>query len=143
MKHYILTSPKFAGSIEYKYCDEGYLTWFSYQATMSSKQREYALTKMPLTINGFQDLIGNSDTLKVEEILLDFSFDAFWESYANKINRKRCEPIYNKLTNEKKLQCIKSIASYKRYLRKTNFRNEVDPENYLKREMYLNDWNKL
>lgn len=143
MKHFVLTSTAFAGNIEYKYCDEGYLIWFSYQATMSSTQRDYALTKMPLTISGFEALIGNSKTLKVEEIQLDLSFDAFWEAYGNKINKKRCQPLFEKLNTDNRLLCIKSIASYKRYLNKTNFRNPVDPENYLRKEMYLNDWNKL
>lgn len=143
MRHFILTSTAFTGSIEYKYCQEGYLIWFMYNASMSIDARHYVLTKMPLNIRGFEDLLGKSKTLQVEEVQVDLSFDAFWEAYSHKINKKRCVPIYNKLSTDKRMKCIQSIAPYKKYLNRTNYRNPTDPENYLRKEMYLNDWNKL
>lgn len=143
MRHFVVTSTAFSGHIEYKFCDEGYLVEFIYQATMTAKQRDYALTKMPLTIQGFEELKGNSTTIKVEEVLQDLSFDAFWELYNNKINKKRCVPLYDKLNIEKRRLCIQSIPNYMVYLKKTNFRNQADPETYLRKEMYLNNWQKL
>lgn len=143
MRHFILTSTSFTGSLEYKYCDNGYLIWFQYNALASDSQRNWLLSNMPLTVSGFNEVVSKAKSFKVEEIQLDLSFDAFWEQYGHKINKKRCLPLYNKLSTEKRMQCIKSIVPYKRYLARTNYRNKTDPENYLRKEMYLNDWNKL
>lgn len=110
MRHFILTSTSFTGSTEYKYCEAGYLIWFRYDAIMTKEQREWLLSHMPLTIRGFEDVVGKSKTLKVEEVQVDLSFEAFWEAYSHKINKKRCVPIYNKLSTDKRMKCIQSIV---------------------------------
>lgn len=143
MKHYILTSSKFAGSVQYKYCDEGFLVWFQYDAAMSDAQRIYTLQKMPLTLQGFQDLMGTSKTVKIEEVMPDLSFDAFWNAYDKKINRKRCEPLWNKLKDHERMQCLKSIPQYVKYLTRTNYRAKKDPDGYLRDRLFETEWHRL
>lgn len=143
MKHFILTSTAFTGSIEYKYCEDGYLISYKYDATMSQKQREFILRKMPLTIHGFQDLIGKSKTLNVEEVQTDMSFDNFWNLYDKKINRKRCMPIWDKLSDADKLKCLNSIAQYIKYLHRTGYRDQKDPDGYLRDRLFETEWNKI
>ncbi len=143
MRHFILTSTSFTGSVEYKYCDEGYLVWFNYQATMTGTQRDKILIKMPLTIRGFEDLVALSKSLKVEEVAEDITFDAFWAAYGHKVNRQRCIPLFDKLSTENRRKCIRSVAPYLKYLARTNFRSKADPETYLRKQMYLNEWSKL
>lgn len=142
MKHYILTSSKFDGQIVYKYDAAGYLVYFSYEAEMNEEQRTWALTKMPLTASGFTDMVGKSTTVKVQEIKQDLGFDAFWEAYDHKLNRKRCEPLWNKMNEKNRLLCLNSIRAYNKYLERTGIRKK-DPEGYLKNEMYHNDYHKL
>lgn len=142
MRHFILTSSKFSGQVSYKYCDSGYLIEFRYEATMNDQQRNWLLSKMPLTIAGFEALIANSDTVKVEEVMLDLSFESFWKTYPHKRNPQRCKPLWEKMSEKNKLQCLQSIEPYKRYVQRRGIAHK-DPEGYLRGQEYLNDFNKL
>ncbi|MCZ2129290.1 MAG: hypothetical protein LC109_03385 [Bacteroidia bacterium] len=143
MRHFILTSTSFTGQIEYKYCNEGYLISFKNEAALSAVQREKILVKMPLTIAGFNNLIAISKTLTVQEIEQDLGFDSFWNLYDKKINRKRCEPLWNKLKDADRLRCMQNIPVYKRYLQRTNFRAQKDPDGYLRDRLFETEWNKI
>lgn len=143
MRHYILTSSAFAGYIEYKFSDDSFLISFRYEANMTDQQRIKILTMMPLTIRGFEDLVAVSKTLKVEEVKQDLSFEAFWNAYDKKINRKRCEPLWNKLKDPERLICLNNIPIYKRYLQRTNFRAQKDPDGYLRDRLFETEWNKI
>lgn len=143
MKHFILTSPQFTGSVTYKYCDAGYLIYFSYDATMRDDQREHVLVKMPLTLAGFNEVIGKSKTAKIEEVPEDISFDAFWEAYGKKINRKRSEPLYNKLSDADKMLCMRCLPQYDKYLARTGFRAKKDPDGFLRDRFFETNFNTL
>jgi hypothetical protein len=142
MKHYILTSPNFKGQISYKFSDDGYLTYFYYEATMNEKQRDWLLTKMPLTIRGFEDMVSSSAVVKIQEVKIGLEFEDFWNTYPHKRNKHRCEPLWDKMNDKHRLQCLLSLEPYKRYLERTRIRHK-DPEGYLRGKEFLNDWNKL
>lgn len=71
----------------------------------------------------------------------DVSFDKFWALYGKKINRKRAEVVFNKLSNEDKFLAILGIKKYDWFLTKIEpWRSKADPETYLKNRMYENEW---
>jgi hypothetical protein len=143
MRHFILTSTNFTGQVEYKFSDDSYLISFKYEANMTDQQRVQLLKLMPLTVRGFEDLVAAGKTLKVEEVQQSLDFDAFWNAYDKKINRKRCQPLWDKLSNADKLRCLHSIPPYKRYLHRTNFRAQKDPDGYLRDRLFETEWKKL
>jgi hypothetical protein len=141
MKHFILTSTKFTGQLEYKYDTLGYLIYFEYNATMTLEQQKYILQKMPLALANLRELVQGNSTVSIVEVPADISFEYFWKKYNNKVNRKRAEPLYNKLSDKTKLAVLDSIDPYLRYLFRTGYRGQKDPDGYLRDEMYKTDWN--
>lgn len=143
MKHYILTSSKFEGSVTFKYDESGYLVSYEYNAEMSEDMRVYMLRRLPLTEDSFQYMIRDSKSAKVEEVPEDLSFDAFWNAYNFKHNRKRCEPLWKKMSMEDKMLCLKSIVAYNRYLKRNSWLNKKHPDGYLSNQYYHTPWDKM
>ncbi|GGH02887.1 hypothetical protein [Pedobacter zeae] len=142
MTKYIMTSEKFTGTVTFGYDDEfGLLEAYDVQAEMSEAQRKFMLQYMPFHKNEIKGFItrikGN-----MEEVLADTSFDAFWEAYDHKVNRKRTLPLYNKLDPDEKLLAIIRVKHYKKYCSRMT-RKTVDPERYLKDRYFETDWRSM
>lgn len=143
MRTYILTSTGTSGQVEYTFDEADYLIAFKFDAIMTDSQRTHILRRMPLTRPGLESLEALSPNITITELDQDISFDAFWNAYNKKINRKRCEPLWAKLKDSDKVLCLASIKPYKRYLHRTNFRAQKDPDGYLRDRLFETEWNKL
>lgn len=141
MVKYVLTSGSFKGNAVFGF-SEGFLVYFDNQAEMNPEQTRWLLTNFPFTVKNLE-AIQSKIKGKLELIPPDISFDAFWDIYSKKVNRKRCEPLWGKLTEADRIECIMSIKPYDSYLRRMGNRAKLDPENYLKREAFRNPWNQL
>jgi hypothetical protein len=64
----------------------------------------------------------------------------FWQLYDKKINRKRCEPLWDKLSKNKQVAAWAGINAYNKFLQANSWRKKADPESYLKNEMWENEW---
>lgn len=140
MKKYVLTSPSFAGSVELGYDFNGHLVFYSYAAEMSEKQLQWFLPRLPkneVELNGLKAVVKG----ELKEVPADLSFDAFWDKYDKKINRKRCEPIWKKLTDAQKMQALMNVPAYDSYLQRTGI-GKAHPDNYLTREYFSVDWRR-
>ena len=138
---YTLTSQKFKGKLVFGY-SEGFLTYFECGAEMKPESYKWILENFPLVpaqLKKMADAIPG----KMEVVPDDLTFDAFWEAYAKKVNKIRCEPLWSKMGEADRIECIQSIKSYDGYLRRMNGRAKLDPENYLKKQAYNNNWNSL
>lgn len=71
----------------------------------------------------------------------DLSFDNFWAQYGQKIHAHRCEPIWKKMSDVKKLSALKGLSAYFAYLDRKGI-YKVNPENYLKKEYWKTNWSK-
>lgn len=140
MKKYILTSASFTGSVVFGYVS-GWLTFYHNESEMSEEQLRWCAKHLPVEETHLEDL-GKLIKGRIRPADIDLSFDSFWESYGHKRNRHRCEPLWKKMNDTKRTQAIMSIEPYENYLRKKNIAKKL-PENYLKHQEYLNDWNKL
>jgi hypothetical protein len=141
MKKYVLTSTSFIGNVTFGYNDIGQLVFFDNSSKMDANQHAWLLNNLP-TASPVLEIIKTKIKGTIEEIPEDISFDAFWNKYDKKINRKRCEPLWKKLSDADKLCAIKNIKPYEDYLQRTGFRGKCDPENYFKKEYHLVDWKK-
>lgn len=141
MKKYILTSPMFTGSVTFGYNDDGFLVLYQNETEMNPTQHSWLLANNP--VNGqYLEQLAKRIKGQLKEVPADLSFDTFWDKYDKKINRKRCEPMWKKLSDAEKLQALTNIKPYERYLERSGFRGKADPENYLKKEYYAVDWAK-
>lgn len=141
MKKYVLTSKSFTGSVEFGYNENGSLVFYHNAADMSDKQQVWLLQHLPPN-EIYLMQVKNVIKGELKEVPQDLNFDTFWDKYDKKINRKRCEPMWRKMSDAEKLQAISNIKAYDNYLERTNFRGKADPENYLKKEYYQVDWKR-
>lgn len=143
MKKYILTSDYFIGSVTFGFNTANWLTFFSNDAEFK-EDRQYKwlfdVERFPIRLEQIADLAKKiKGTLK--EVPADLSFDTFWDKYEKKINRKRAEPMWNKLSDAERMQAIMNIKPYDCYLQRTGI-GKAHPENYLKKEYYSVDWKR-
>jgi hypothetical protein len=71
----------------------------------------------------------------------DLSFENFWLQYDKKIHPHRCEPLWKKYSEAKRVLALKAIAPYTAYCTKTGVA-KANPENFLKKDYYKTDWSK-
>lgn len=64
-------------------------------------------------------------------------FEIFWNLYDKKIDRKKCEVKWNKLTDEEKTKCIEKLPDYIQATPDKKFRR--DPETYLNNKSWENE----
>lgn len=142
MTKYIFTSERFTGSVVFGYDDEfNVLTYYKVEAEMNDKQLSYLLSNLPfhkVNIAGFAKAVKGV----LQEEPADISFDAFWDAYDKKVNRKRAEPIYKKLADQERLMAIVAIKAYKKYCGQSG-RAIADPEKFLRDRYFDTDWRGL
>jgi len=138
MTRYIITSKKFTGQIIIAYNVKGTLVLID----MTAAELDNVLTpqfmrSVPL-LESHIVLSFSSDTTVVQE---DFkvTFDEFWNTYNHKINKKRCIPLWDKMTLNQRVKAFYGIREYDKFLKSKN-RMKCDPENYLRNEMYENEY---
>lgn len=121
---------------------ENTLVLYENDSEMSLKQIQWLATHLPKEVTELESIVRTIKGVMME-VAMDVSFDAFWNAYGHKINRKRCVLLYNRLSEAKKVLVIQSISAYDGYLRRSNGRAKQDPETYLKKESFLNNWSSL
>ena len=127
MNEYVFTSKLFSGQMTFGY-EDGVLTKFINEANLKDEQLVYLTSHFPFVEDNLQKLIGKSG--KVEQII-DVSFAKFWDLYAKKVNKTRCEKMWYKLSEADRQLCNSKLNKYKFYC-KTNNRIQKDPDTYLR-----------
>jgi len=140
--HVLLVSSKFDGEIELKYNENGVLEKFENRAKLDTEMIKWFFKYFPLTTGVLSWLIENTKTLRIKDVPIDITFASFWERYNRKINRKRCEPLYDKLDEGEKVKCIMAIKQYDFFVQ-LHSRAKMDPENWLKRYGWETEWSKI
>lgn len=145
MKKYVLTSEMFDGNVTFAFNTEGWLIYFNNESDFNDAQQAWLFSKdkdvFPAHISGIEKL-AKVIKGKLQEVPPDISFGAFWNAYANKKNRKRSEGLWSKMSEPQRLKCILSVQPYLNYLGRVKWRNQADPDTYLRNEQYDTDWNR-
>lgn len=137
---YILSSDHFTGAIQVSY-KSGLLVFYdAISAELSEAQLVSLLKKMPREEQDLQ-IIRDTKYFIIKKLSEDLSFEAFWERYGKKIHTHRCEPLWRKCSDAKKVLHLRGIEPYKAYIKRTGVAM-VNPENYLRKEYYKTDWSK-
>lgn len=137
---YTLTSPKFNGNLVFGLTGD-VLTLVENNTDMVKHQMEWVLGVLAQgrKLNQLSQMIAGS----LEMVPTDLSFDAFWKAYNKKINRKRCEPLWKKMSDAERVECLMNIPKYHAFLKRFPTRGKLDPESYLRKGAYQNDWSKI
>ncbi len=147
MRKFSITSPSFSGEIFIEYNKFGVLHLIDASQTKFNEHWiQGFVVKVPKTIDAKATTLAtfistSRQTLIIVECYA--TFEAFWDKYDKKINKKRVEKLWNKLSEANKLRALNSIVQYDKHLKYIETgRGKADPENYIRKEMYLNEWNK-
>ena len=142
-----ITAPTLQGNILLGYVEGVLYLVDATNATPSINQLDYILKHAPrqLADNAKEQLIEfiGSSKMHITQVKDELTFDMFWSAYGKKVNRLRCEPLFAKLKPEDIYHLLDNVADYHRYLKRTGYRNQADPENYLRKRMFENDWKTL
>ena len=141
MRRFLITNPNvFSGEAEVLYDGNGRLVRMDVSNTnmslnMVSKFKEH----VPSNFEHLEGIIRNS-TATIVEATMRVPFEEWWKAYNRKINKKRCIPIYNKLSDSDTVQALLGIKPYDKFLAKETWRPKADPETYLKERYWENEW---
>lgn len=75
------------------------------------------------------------ESYKEEEVTVPF--ENFWNLYDKKVDRKKCEPKWNRLTDNERTECIDKLPAYINSTPDKRFRR--DPETYLNNKSWENE----
>jgi hypothetical protein len=143
MKRFIYTAQHGGWDIEFRYNDNGLLVLFELRdkGDIPVESHSKIVENIPLTLDELEKFKQRAKG-KLTEIMEVISFNMFWEVYGKKINRKRAEPLWEKLSDADKARCFYSVKSYDNCLQRTG-RYKQDPENYIKSRNFETNWNQI
>jgi hypothetical protein len=90
---------------------------------------------------GFEQVFTTKLKVIVEDAEVDFERD-FWTPYGKKLNRERCLKVWLKMSKTDRILAVVRLSAYLRYLGRTAV-GKADPENYLAKKYYRNDYDNL
>ena len=141
MRKFQISSINFQGHFEIIFDDDGLLQVLNLRpATGLNRALIHSIKKkVPEHLSDLEAAFKDTYATVVEA---DFciSFEDFWNAYDKKINRKRCLPLWEKLSNSKQVKAFYGIRQYDKFLKQESWRKKADPENYLRAEMWENEW---
>lgn len=137
-KSFIMTSKRFTGSVLFKFGLNGFLTLFKIEADLDEKQHQFTLKYIPKHVSHIPELAKLSETIKVEEVPVDLSFEHFWKTYGNYAGKKkRCEALWEQLNDAERSKCLNYIAIYKSHKSKDGTALAY-PETYINNRVWEN-----
>lgn len=138
MRRFLITSRNFIGTVELVYNNDILHTISFADADITPEQRKNFKAAVPVSFN---DLGPFTQTYKLVTVESEYqiSFDDFWNKYKKKVNKARCIPIWNKMTAPERVAAYNFIVKYNRFCERDG-RGRLDPENYLKRSTWENEY---
>ncbi|RIV21364.1 hypothetical protein DYU11_18330 [Fibrisoma montanum] len=143
MKHrYTITSTSFEGELTFTYNEEGILTGFFNDATLSEKHLDWLHRNFPVVQVLLERMAGNSETLTIRLTTNEVTFEQFWEAYNYKVDKQEAKKAFDKLTKDEQIKAFETIPSYNFYLMMRPNTNRLYPATYL-RGKFENDYKSL
>ncbi|MBN8668751.1 MAG: hypothetical protein J0M30_14735 [Chitinophagales bacterium] len=140
MRRFLITNnEKFTGTAEIVFGPTGTLARVDISnCNFSDVHLSGFLKALPIHLKLLEQSFSASTT--VVEADFEVTFEMFWQSYGKKINRKRAEPIWDKLSKSNKVKAYFGISQYDKFLQSVNWRKKADPEKYLRDQYWENEY---
>ena len=139
MKQFVVTSEKFSGDILYKFNAEGNITCIDILAEITDEERRWLLEHIPPSIPSLENMVSKAKTLKLAEVPLDLSFDAFWNAYDYKVGKKEAEAAWKKISMPNKVKALQAITAYDKFWKYKKI-GKAYPSTYLNDERFNDDF---
>lgn len=109
------------------------------EESMTAAQRGWIWQFIPKTIEELE-VRRKVKGVKITEVEMDLSFDAFWNLYAYKVgNKKRAKVSWDKLDDATRLIVLQKVKEYQYFLKHKSY-DMVFPERFLSEKRYENDY---
>lgn len=141
MHKIIITSTSFTGEVYVLYGPERQLLTIDFKhAEISDNNKHFIKSKCPCLLDKDfpQCFTGAPLTFTREGQTIEF--DQFWDAYAYKVNRLRAYKEWNKLKPPDKMKAFYGIVKYDKHLKENTWKNKADPENYIKKKYWENEY---
>lgn len=140
MRRFLITSKVFTGDAEVLYDGEHRLVRFDVSRTNMPPQWIKSLKdRVPTHVDNL-DVAFADTNVTVVEVDYQVTFAEWWAKYDRKINKKRCEPLWEKLSKTDQVKAFVGVDDYDRHLKKESWRSKADPEKYLRDRYWENEW---
>ena len=140
MERYLISSHNYTGDAEIHYDSEGRLVRIDVSNTnMPCGMIDRFKEKVPSNVVALKMAFAGT-TATIVQAAFEISFDMFWTKYNRKLNKKRTEPLFLKLSEADKVKAFYGIAEYDKFLKRENWRQKADPEKYLRDRYWENEW---
>src|SRR5262245_33600373 len=128
MRRFIITSVHFTGKAEIIYKPTGVLFRIDcLETNMDETVIANFKRAVPSSLNDLLEGKGFSAGTSITEASYRISFDQFWNSYSKKINKGRCSPLWENLSDGDTVLAWLGIKPYDMFLAKQNNRKKLDP----------------
>jgi hypothetical protein len=141
MTRYLINPQHATGQAELWYSDTGILLRIDVSKAHFAAQHRLLDFKNSVPIQAatlVQAMQDVATTITEGEITV--TFEQWWKRYNHKINKARCIPLFGKLSNAEQIKAYTGIDRYEAFLKKEQFRNKLDPENYLRNKTWENEY---
>jgi len=141
MNRYIITSPKFTGEIHVLYGPDNKLLMLDFMnCDCNEVQITYFKKQVPVFYTDqFAEAFGTSRLTIIQEGYR-VSFDQWWSRYNVKRNKDRCIKLWEKLSEAEQVNAFAGLITYERFLSLNTWRTKAEPDTYLRKLMWKNEW---
>lgn len=139
MRSFIVTHKETGATLLFNYNLNGFLIGFKTDFVVKEATVTYFKEHFPFTVDGLNHY-KTLQMFKVDELLQDLSFEAFWNTYAHKVgNKARAEKLWNALSDNARAKALNYIRTYNNYLLQNQGIQKLYPETYLNQKRYNNE----
>jgi len=139
MKRIILMGSGFKGEVHLLYNLESILATIDFQfAELSLIQIDWLKQRIPVVFDATTFNPPQNVTYIVDDIEIDF--EMFWEKFKGGANKKRCIPLWDKLSKAKKIKCYVGAIKYMSFLEANKWRPKMGPDRWIQKEEWENEW---
>jgi len=140
MRRFLITSSAFTGEADILYDGDGRLVKLDLIATnMPAAIVNIFKEKVPGQIERLETAF-TPGSVTIVETSYEVTFEMFWNKYDYKVNKKRCEPLWSKLSKASQVEAYIGVDAYNKFLKGTGWRKKADPEKYLRDHYWENEW---
>lgn len=141
MRLFQISHPRFTGTAKIVYNHSGLLHQVDFSACQMTAEVIKAFKNViPVTVTALEAGEGFTADAKIVEGSFEVTFDMFWSAYGQKINKLRCEKLWQGLNKAQQVFAWYGIAKYDEFLKGTGWRKKADPETYLRNRSWENEW---
>lgn len=141
MRRFLITSPKFSGTVELIYNQEELICCIDIRgASMPKQTLSHLKAAIPVTLEQLITGQGFGPDTMIVEAGFELDFPKFWEEYPLHRNRFKVEQVWNKMAKGDQVKAYFSLGAYKKYLQKNNWCSPMIADRYLRNKEYETDW---